>query len=142
MWDEAFGGGKFASPHELMRAFGIRWAMMFPSITLKNLKRHSSIATTEEYYTITNLDVLGSTVWERFESANTPTEAVQVWSCGATRKAHSLKSQEVGFFSGERGIRTPGPVSRTQHFQCCTIGHSAISPFDTQPQPPPRLAGV
>lgn len=30
--------------------------------------------------------------------------------------------------SGERGIRTPGPVSWTQHFQCCTIGHSAISP--------------
>ncbi|QDV19490.1 hypothetical protein Pan153_41560 [Gimesia panareensis] len=22
---------------------------------------------------------------------------------------------------GERGIRTPGPVSGTQHFQCCGI---------------------
>jgi hypothetical protein len=32
--------------------------------------------------------------------------------------------------SGERGIRTPGPVSGTQHFQCCTIGHSATSPDD------------
>ncbi len=32
--------------------------------------------------------------------------------------------------SGERGIRTPGPVTRTQHFQCCTIGHSATSPDD------------
>ena len=30
--------------------------------------------------------------------------------------------------SGERGIRTPGTVARTQHFQCCTIGHSATSP--------------
>ena len=30
--------------------------------------------------------------------------------------------------SGERGIRTPGALSDTQHFQCCTIGHSAISP--------------
>ena len=33
--------------------------------------------------------------------------------------------------SGERGIRTPGPVSGTQHFQCCTIGHSAISPGES-----------
>ncbi len=30
--------------------------------------------------------------------------------------------------NGEGGIRTPGPVTRTQHFQCCTIGHSATSP--------------
>ncbi len=30
--------------------------------------------------------------------------------------------------NGEGGIRTPGPVARTQHFQCCTIGHSATSP--------------
>ncbi len=30
--------------------------------------------------------------------------------------------------SGEGGIRTPGPVTGTQHFQCCTIGHSATSP--------------
>ena len=32
--------------------------------------------------------------------------------------------------SGEGGIRTPGPVSRTQHFQCCTIGRSVTSPWD------------
>ena len=30
--------------------------------------------------------------------------------------------------SGEGGIRTPGPLSETQHFQCCTIGRSATSP--------------
>ena len=30
--------------------------------------------------------------------------------------------------NGEGGIRTPGPLSETQHFQCCTIGHSATSP--------------
>ena len=33
-----------------------------------------------------------------------------------------------GLKNGEGGIRTLGPVSRTQHFQCCTIGHSATSP--------------
>ena len=30
--------------------------------------------------------------------------------------------------SGEGGIRTPGEVTPTQHFQCCTIGRSATSP--------------
>ena|GEM_PF-6373071 len=30
--------------------------------------------------------------------------------------------------SGEEGIRTLGEVSPTQHFQCCTIDHSATSP--------------
>ena len=30
--------------------------------------------------------------------------------------------------SGEGGIRTPGPISETQHFQCCTIGRSVTSP--------------
>ena len=31
--------------------------------------------------------------------------------------------------SGEGGIRTRGGVSPTQHFQCCTIGHSVTSPM-------------
>ena len=39
--------------------------------------------------------------------------------------------QSRGFKNGEGGIRTLGPVSRTQHFQCCTIGHSATSPAYT-----------
>jgi hypothetical protein len=34
----------------------------------------------------------------------------------------------VTFISGEGGIRTRGTVTRTQHFQCCTIDHSATSP--------------
>ena len=34
---------------------------------------------------------------------------------------------------GEGGIRTPGTVSGTQHFQCCTIGHSVTSPESLPP---------
>ena len=29
---------------------------------------------------------------------------------------------------GERGIRTPGTVARTPHFECGPIDHSGISP--------------
>lgn len=32
------------------------------------------------------------------------------------------------YFGGERGIRTPGTVARTPHFECGPIDHSGISP--------------
>jgi hypothetical protein len=32
---------------------------------------------------------------------------------------------------GEGGIRTPGTLASTQHFQCCTFGHSVTSPRQT-----------
>ena len=34
--------------------------------------------------------------------------------------------------NGEGGIRTPGAISDTQHFQCCTISRSATSPIHTR----------
>ena len=36
---------------------------------------------------------------------------------------------EILYFGGERGIRTPGTVARTPHFECGPIDHSGISPF-------------
>ena len=48
---------------------------------------------------------------------------------------------------GERGIRTPGTVARTPHFECGPIDHSGISPFwavelgavaPRSPPPPPE----
>ena len=38
--------------------------------------------------------------------------------------------------SGEGGIRTPGGVSPTQHFQCCTIGRSVTSPVNSDARGP------
>ena len=34
----------------------------------------------------------------------------------------------VGITGGEGGIRTPGTVTRTPHFECGAIDHSATSP--------------
>ena len=45
----------------------------------------------------------------------------------ATRKIHGPPSARTSS-NGEGGIRTPGTVSSTQHFQCCTIGRSVTSP--------------
>ena len=37
-------------------------------------------------------------------------------------------SLTISYFRGERGIRTPGTVARTPHFECGPIDHSGISP--------------
>ena len=38
-------------------------------------------------------------------------------------------SQHLVALCGERGIRTPGTVARSPHFECGPIDHSGISPF-------------
>ena len=48
----------------------------------------------------------------------------------------------MGFLSnplcGERGIRTPGTVARTPHFECGPIDHSGTSPFRSREEDLPR----
>jgi hypothetical protein len=36
---------------------------------------------------------------------------------------------EIQGDGGEGGIRTPGPLARTPHFECGAIDHSATSPW-------------
>ena len=48
--DEKDGSEKFASAHDLRRAFGTRWAKIVPPGLLQQLMRHSSIETTMSYY--------------------------------------------------------------------------------------------
>ena len=42
------------------------------------------------------------------------------------------------YFCGERGIRTPGTVARTPHFECGPIDHSGTSPFRSREEDLPR----
>ena len=39
----------------------------------------------------------------------------------------------VGINGGEGGIRTPGTLARTSHFECDAIDHSATSPHALKP---------
>jgi|GEM_PF-1790003 len=48
--DEKDGAEKFASSHDIRRAFGTRWARIVPSGILQQLMRHSSVETTLKYY--------------------------------------------------------------------------------------------
>ena len=48
--DDKDGTEKFASAHDIRRAFGTRWAKVVPPGLLKELMRHASVTTTEKYY--------------------------------------------------------------------------------------------
>lgn len=48
--DDRDGKTKFASAHDLRRAFGTRWAKIVPPGILKELMRHTSIETTMKFY--------------------------------------------------------------------------------------------
>lgn len=41
---------RFASAHDLRRAFGFRWSLIVPPMVLRDLMRHASVQTTEQFY--------------------------------------------------------------------------------------------
>ena len=76
------------------------------------------------------------------------------WKIGTLRKFLKMQRQlqdnlQVAFvvgavpcgavrFGGKRGIRTPGTVARTPHFECGPIDHSGTSPFRSREEGLPR----
>lgn len=48
--DEKDGSEKFASAHDIRRAFGTRWAKIVPASLLQQLMRHANIETTMSFY--------------------------------------------------------------------------------------------
>jgi integrase len=65
--DEREKGGeivrKFASAHDLRRAFGQRWAGRVLPTVLRRLMRHSSIETTMKYYVSNDADATADALW-------------------------------------------------------------------------------
>jgi integrase len=64
---------KYASAHELRRAFGTRWAPRVKPATLQLLMRHSAIETTLRYYVAQDADDVAEELWKSF--APTPAES-------------------------------------------------------------------
>ncbi|MBD3672899.1 MAG: site-specific integrase [Planctomycetaceae bacterium] len=60
------GDPKFASAHDLRRAFGYRWGMRVLPPVLMELMRHESITTTMEYYVGRNAEAAADAVWRAF----------------------------------------------------------------------------
>ena len=62
--------GKFASAHDLRRAFGTRWAKRVSPAVLKRLMRHATIATTEKYYVHLDAAEVADDLWAKFGQGN------------------------------------------------------------------------
>ena len=55
---------KYASAHDLRRAFGTRWATKVKPATLKMLMRHQTIETTMKDYVDLDADDIASELWQ------------------------------------------------------------------------------
>lgn len=64
--------GKYASAHDLRRAFGTRWAKKVMPAVLKRLMRHASISTTMAFYVAVDADEVSEALWQQF--GNNPTD--------------------------------------------------------------------
>jgi integrase len=58
---------KYASAHDMRRAFGERWASRIMPAQLRELMRHESIETTLRYYVGTNAERTADACWDAFE---------------------------------------------------------------------------
>ena len=61
--DSQTGEPKFASAHDLRRAFGVRWSRKFRPNILKQLMRHASIQTTMDFYAAEDEQAVAAEVW-------------------------------------------------------------------------------
>ena len=62
---------KYASAHDLRRAFGLRWSRRVMPAQLRELMRHESIETTMKFYVGQNAESTAATLWEAVGSSNT-----------------------------------------------------------------------
>ena len=58
------GKVKFASAHDLRRAFGFRWPTRVMPPILQQLMRHATIQTTMEYYVGRNAEAAADALWD------------------------------------------------------------------------------
>jgi len=82
--------GKFASAHDLRRAFGTRWAKRVMPAVLRRLMRHSSIATTMGYYVDLDSAEVADQLWASY--GNTPAAGNTL---GNTRPDGAKKREEA-----------------------------------------------
>lgn len=70
---------KYASAHDLRRAFGERWAARIMPFQLREIMRHESIETTLRYYVWANAERTADACWEAFDrvSGAAPSPVVQ-----------------------------------------------------------------
>lgn len=54
---------RYASAHDLRRAFGTRWALKVPPMVLQKMMRHAHLSTTTKYYIGLDSSQIGAVLW-------------------------------------------------------------------------------
>lgn len=65
---------RYASAHDLRRAFGFRWSLRVMPAVLQQLMRHESIQTTMEYYVGRNAEATADAAWSAVAATSGATE--------------------------------------------------------------------
>ena len=60
---------KYASPHDLRRSFGFRWAERVMPAVLQEMMRHESIDTTMQFYVGRNAKRTAATIWNAYDGS-------------------------------------------------------------------------
>ena len=78
---------KYASAHDIRRAFGLRWANLVMPPVLQQLMRHGSISTTIEFYLGRNAEAASDVLWDAVgnTSGNTCPSAAPPADPGSTQ---------------------------------------------------------
>lgn len=85
--------GKYASAHDLRRAFGARWSGKVMPAVLKELMRHADIGTTMKYYVGQNAESTADDLWRNHGTAiNTFVNS----QAASGQTAPAMESQLVG----------------------------------------------
>jgi integrase len=95
---------KYASAHDLRRAFGVRWASRLAPADLMVLMRHKSIETTLRFYVGADAQRTADTVWDAFERAQP-----------VNSRGSSDKSSDTATFEG--GSAAPPEARSTLEFK-------------------------
>ncbi len=121
--------GKFATAHDLRRAFGTRWAKRVMPAVLKKMMRHSSIETTMAYYVDLDAAEVADQLWAGFgpkadnkkESYNTSynTRPETSKKCNEVSADESAEtSNQSGLTKAEGTGLEPATPYGAPHFQC------------------------
>ena len=78
---------KFASAHDLRRAFGFRWALKVMPAVLQSLMRHEDVQTTMKYYVGQDANAMADAIWNAAGNTLGNTQPAD----NSPQQKHSLK---------------------------------------------------
>jgi integrase len=84
---------KYASAHDLRRAFGLRWSARVMPAVLQQLMRHESIETTMRFYVGRDADAVADVLWQAVEPASIGPEGNKTGNIGPVSRSDRAKEK-------------------------------------------------